>query len=73
MEFRKFFTACKFILYAKGDGNWDLYIMQYKDDPVDFVALAKKGSGAMDCFFCSSENYLRQLERRGINHGFVKV
>ena len=72
MKFMKFFKDSKFKLYANGDSNWDLYTMQYKEEPVQLVAIAKDGTGAEDSCYGNFE-YLERLKRSGINHGFIKV
>jgi hypothetical protein len=71
MSFREFFKNCTFRLYATGDSSWDLYIMEYQGQK-GLVALAKPDTGASDCYY-GKMNYLDQLERKGINHGFTII
>ena len=76
MDFRKFYDSSTFTLFAIGNANWDLYTMQYKDEPPCVVSLAKPGSGATDSFWRGVEasiKYLDLLDRRGIKHGYVRV
>ena len=76
MDFRKFFDKSTFTLFAVGDSNWDLYIMQHKNEPPCVVSIAKPGSGASDSFWRGvgdSIKHLESLDRRGIKHGFVRV
>ena len=72
MDYREFYNKNKFDLYATGDSNWDLYTMQYKDNPPVLVCLAKPGTGAMDCGF-GSLDYLDRLERQGYDHGYTRI
>jgi hypothetical protein len=72
LKFREFFDQCNFKLYATGDSNWDLYLMQYRDEKPILTALAKPGTGADDCFYGNIE-WLERQERRGMRHGYTKV
>ena len=71
MKFREFYKNCTFTIYATGDSNWDLYIMEYQGRK-RLVALAKPGTGAGDCHY-GNMNFLSHLERKGINHGFTII
>ena len=72
MKFMEFFDNSTFTLFAVGDGNWDLYIMQYQEEKPSLVSIAKPDSGASDSFF-GGLDYLDILERKGIKHGYVRV
>ena len=72
MRFFKFYSKCKFKLFATGNSNWDLYTMQYKDEKPALVAIAKTESGAEDCSF-GSLDYFNWLERQRGNHEFTRV
>lgn len=72
MDFRKFFDKSKFTLFARGDSNWDLYVMRTDGTCPSLVALAKSETGATDCCF-GGIDYLNYLDQRGYKHGYVRV
>ena len=64
MSFFDFYSHSKFTLLERGTSNWDYYTMQYEDQPVSVVAIAKPGSGAADCGFGSLDYYNRRKATR---------
>ena len=72
MNFREFFSTSKFTLFATGNSNWDIFVMQPEEGKPCLVSLAKEGSGAKDSFF-GKLHYFETLEKKGIKHGYTKV
>lgn len=60
-SFREFHNDCTFILLAIGDSNWDYYSMQYQQEPIQIVALAKV-DGCKDCCF-GSVDYFKKYQK----------
>ena len=72
MKYFEFYDHCQFTLYATGNSNWDLYLMQYGGGKPLLASIAKPGTGAADSQF-GGLDYLEKLERRGVNHGYTRV
>jgi hypothetical protein len=63
INYREFYTECKFYLLMEGDSNWDYYLMQHQQKKPSVVALAKPQSGSSDCGFgdiAYFRNFLRK-------------
>ena len=63
INYREFYTECKFYLLMEGDSNWDYYLMQHQQKEPSVVALAKPQTGSSDCGFgdiAYFRNFLRK-------------
>lgn len=63
INFREFYSKCKFYFLMEGNANWDYYLMQYQEEPPHVVSLAKPQSCASDSGFgdiAYFRNFLRK-------------